>query len=82
MHNSRKRLAILVCTIFAAGGCADAANLTAPPRTVAESPSFNGGGWFGTGNRTDSTTIAPTGTSQVEPKEGITDGGGWFGTGN
>ena len=82
MHSTGKKLTILVCSIFAAGGCADAANVTAPPRIVAESPSFSGGGWFGTGNRSDSTTTNPIGTSQGEPEVVSADGGGWFGTGN
>jgi hypothetical protein len=81
MHNKgRKLTGILVCTILTTAGCADSASITAPSRSAAESPSFDGGGWFGTGNRTDSTTTNPSATSQEEPH--VTDGGGWFGTGN
>lgn len=80
MNSNGKKLAIFVCSIFAAAGCADAASVTAPPRNVADSPSFDGGGWFGTGNRNDSTTTNPPATSQ-EPRV-TADGGGWFGTGN
>ena len=83
MQSTGKKLMILVCSIFAAGGCADAATITAPPRTLAGSPSVDvGGGWFGTGNRTDSTTTTQSGTSQEEPEVVTADGGGWFGSGN
>jgi hypothetical protein len=81
MHRTGKMLTVLVCGIFAAARCADAASITAPPRSPGETPSFDGGGWFGTGNRTDSTTVDPSATSQEEPKVTL-DGGGWFGTGN
>ena len=81
MHSTGKKLTILVCSVFAAAGCADAASITAPPRSAAESPAFDGGGWFGTGNRTDSTTRNPSATSQEEPQL-TADGGGWFETGN
>ena len=86
MHSTRKKIVILACTIFTTAGCADAAKITAPTRTVPGSSSFDvGGGWFGTGNRTDSTTTttsAPA-ASQNEAELGTAaDGGGWFGSGN
>lgn len=79
MHSTGKKLTILAC-VLAVGGCADAASVTAPPRSGADSPAaFDGGGWFGTGNRSDSTSTPPQ--QQSEPQE-TADGGGWFGTGN
>jgi len=83
MHSTGKSFMILVCSVFAAGGCVDAASITAPPKIVTQSPSFDGGGgWFGTGNRTDSTTTTQSSTVQEEPEIVTADGGGWFGSGN
>jgi hypothetical protein len=81
MHRIGKKLTILACSIVAAAGCADAASVTAPPRSAAETPSFDGGGWFGTGNRTDTATTNPSANSEEEPQV-TAEGGGWFGTGN
>lgn len=80
-RNGLKLTGIIICAITAAAGCTDPVRVTNPQQTSAGTPSFDGGGWFGTGNRTDTTTTNPTATSQGEP-EVTADGGGWFGTGN
>lgn len=68
MHSMGKKFTIFVCSIFATAGCADAASVTASAPIEAESPSFDaGGGWFGTGNRSDSTFVHPDGESQGVP---------------
>jgi hypothetical protein len=82
MNGTGRKFAILVCSIVAIGGCADAESITAPPRMVSGTPAFDtGGGWFGTGNRTDSTATTPSSSSQGGTVV-TADGGGWFGTGN
>jgi hypothetical protein len=73
MHSTGKKFTILVCGIFAAAGCVDAASVTAPPWSVPESPSLNAGGWFGTGNRADSASGSDTCAEER--------GGGWVGPG-
>jgi hypothetical protein len=78
MHTGKKLIGILVCIIIAAAGCGDRAEVTAP-NPAAESPLFDGGGWVGSGNRNDSTTV-PTATATAD--SGSSRGGGWVGSGN
>lgn len=87
MQKSKTLIAILLCALTAAAGCGDAADVTAPSTSVAESPLFDGGGWVGSGNRTDTTSTNPTSTStpsgtSTEDDPGTGRGGGWVGSGN
>jgi hypothetical protein len=77
MHLRNKLAAILMGSMLAAAaGCADEAHVTGP-RTASDAPAYDGSGWAGSGNRTesDSTTAA----------DSISTGGrgsGWAGSGN
>jgi hypothetical protein len=84
----RARLAALILAA-AFAGCADAARVTGPQQQPA-GPSFNGTGWFGSGNRSDS-TAAPTNSTTITSSTleapgdsalAAANGTGWFGSGN
>lgn len=88
MTNSAKKLAaILVSIVLATAACSDAANVTAP-RMQPGPASFDGIGWIGSGNRTDTTTTNPTATTTTtdtttqQGSEESTGGIGWTGRGN
>jgi hypothetical protein len=79
MHNRKKLIGILACTIIAAASaCGDSADVTAPI-SAPPSPLYNGGGWVGSGNRNDSTTISP---ASATADSSALLGGGWVGSGN
>jgi hypothetical protein len=70
MHFGTKKLAaILIGSLFAATACADGTNITGQ-RVAPGAPAYDGSGWAGSGNRTDSTTTTTS------------DGSGWAGSGN
>lgn len=86
----RTRLAVLVLAAAAAvAGCVDGASVT-EPQMQPVGPSFDGTGWFGSGNRSDSTappTNSATNTSAPlaapgDSGQAAVEGTGWFGSGN
>lgn len=87
MHIAKKLSAILFGCMLAAG-CSDSAQMTEPRLQAPDAAAFDGIGWAGSGNRSDSTALQPAGT-------GSTGGGnlvgsdstsfmgiGWAGSGN
>lgn len=92
MHLGKKLAAILMGSMLAAAaGCADG-DLTGP-RVAPDTPSYDGSGWAGSGNRTESdssTTISSGGSGWAgsgnftAADSATTDGrgSGWAGSGN
>lgn len=82
MHPGKKLTGILIAGAIAASGCADPAGLTGPRRPVSEKPAFDGIGWAGSGNRTETDSTASsqsvTTTTTAEAASGL----GWAGSGN
>ena len=93
MHLGKKLCRILLGTILVAA-CADGAQLTGPNRKAPGGAAFDGIGSAGSGNRTGSTSSAPsqatsggwTGSGSVTQTDSTTTagaaGGGWVGSGN
>ena len=91
MHLGKQLVAILMGTMLVtAVGCADGADLTGP-RLAPDGPAYDGIGWAGSGNRTDSVTssgggIGWTGSGSFvvvdSATAGAVVGSGWAGSGN
>jgi hypothetical protein len=74
-HHTKKLAAALVAIILGAAGCADANDVAGVPA----GPVFDGIGWAGSGNRSDSTKVTTTTTSSGSES---TAGIGFAGSGN
>lgn len=92
MQLPKKLTGLLIITLLASSGCGDAASVTDARDSADTAPAFDGIGWAGSGNRSDSTgtpTATSTGTastgsghSDTGSTTTTTQGIGFAGSGN
>jgi hypothetical protein len=76
---AKKLTAVLIATVLGAASCADANDVTGVPA----GPVYDGIGWAGSGNRSDSTQVNNTTTTSSEPDSIASPAGiGFAGSGN
>ncbi len=71
MHLGKNLTAILIGSMIAAAGCADGGTVTGSDTKAPHAPAYDGIGWAGSGNRTDTDSTSSSAT-----------GIGWAGSGN